>query len=918
MACAGLAVEASAQVGHQRGERGQARGAGQVNFTEAARREKLSAPPPHVEEPATRVHLPRRLPDNLPAPAGVPSVREVKRSAGALRLEAQQQPSLLTSPGAASSFPGSDSLGVIPPDTHGAAGPNHLVVAVNGRVRVQTRDGITLSTVGLTQFLTAAPAVQIATSAFDPRVFYDTLSGRWILVAASDSRSASSSILLAVSQGPDPTAVWNVFQVDADADNKTWADYPNVGFNKDLVVVQANMFPNPDTSPAPPFASNIFVFDKARLMAGGPGDHTRFNRTDLSGTQVPAVTFDPAQPAVYLVNNWSSGGGSLRVFAVERDAAGTVTLNTGLPQPVAAEGWSTGPGGDFGPQLDTARRVQNNDQRIQSAVFRHGSLWCAQTIFLPAGGQPLRAAVQWWEINPLTGVILQRGRIDDPLGENFHAFPSIAVNKDRDVLVGYSRFSANQYVSGNYSFRAAADAPGAMREGVVLKSGEGSYERTNSGTANRWGDYSATMVDPANDTDFWTIQEFAAAPLGSAGGPQTGRYGVWWGRVSPAGAPPAAPPIAVRLSAAVPASEQAGKVEISVTRTGDVAAAALVDYATADGTASERSDYLAALGTLRFAPGETTKIVTVFLVNDAHAEPEETFSLTLSNPRNAALDAPTTVAVALTSDDPAGAPNPVRAATFDADFFVRQHYRDFFNREPDPAGLAFWTGELNSCGQSAACAEVKRINVSAAFFLSVEFQQTGYLVYRAYAAAYGPTRVGGAAPLTLREFLPDTQQAGRGVVVNAPGWEFQLENNRRVFFDNFVLRPQFNSRYPASMPAAAFVDALNTNTGGSLSQGERDTLVNDLSSGARTRAQVLRAVAEDSDFDAREKSRAFVLMQYFGYLRRNPNDAPELNLNFDGYNFWLQKLNDHGGNFVSAEMVKAFITSGEYAGRFGP
>jgi hypothetical protein len=120
------------------------------------------------------------------------------------------------------------------------------------------------------------------------------------------------------------------------------------------------------------------------------------------------------------------------------------------------------------------------------------------------------------------------------------------------------------------------------------------------------------------------------------------------------------------------------------------------------------------------------------------------------------------------------------------------------------------------------------------------------------------------------------------------------------------------------MSAAAYVDALNANAGGSLSPSERDALVGELSAGTKTRAEVLRAVAEDTDFNRREFNRAFVLMQYFGYLRRNPNDPPEATLDFAGYNFWLQKLNNHNGNFVSAEMVKAFITSEEYKKRFGP
>jgi len=118
------------------------------------------------------------------------------------------------------------------------------------------------------------------------------------------------------------------------------------------------------------------------------------------------------------------------------------------------------------------------------------------------------------------------------------------------------------------------------------------------------------------------------------------------------------------------------------------------------------------------------------------------------------------------------------------------------------------------------------------------------------------------------------------------------------------------------MPASQFVDTLNTNAGGPLSQSERDQLVSDLGSGAKTRAQVLRAVAEDPDLFNAEKNRAFVLMQYLGYLRRDPNAGPDTD--YTGYDFWLTKLNQFGGNFVNAEMVKAFIVSGEYRQRFGP
>jgi hypothetical protein len=177
--------------------------------------------------------------------------------------------------------------------------------------------------------------------------------------------------------------------------------------------------------------------------------------------------------------------------------------------------------------------------------------------------------------------------------------------------------------------------------------------------------------------------------------------------------------------------------------------------------------------------------------------------------------------------------------------------------------------------------------------------------------------------LGLRTFQNETLQLGRDVVVGVDGWEQKLAENKQAFTDAFAARSFFVTTYPLSMSPAAFVDALNANTGdplnpsggGSLTQAERDQLVADLVSGAKTRAQVLRAIAENAEFRRRQLSKAFVLMQYFGYLRRAPNELPDTS--FDGYNFWLGKLNEFQGNYINAEMVKAFISSAEYRKRFG-
>jgi hypothetical protein len=170
-------------------------------------------------------------------------------------------------------------------------------------------------------------------------------------------------------------------------------------------------------------------------------------------------------------------------------------------------------------------------------------------------------------------------------------------------------------------------------------------------------------------------------------------------------------------------------------------------------------------------------------------------------------------------------------------------------------------------------------------------------------------------PVRLREFLADTGEVRRDVQVGVGDWFNRLEANKNAFADEFVARQRFTNAYPLTLTPAEFVDQLNQNAGGALSQAERDALVADLAAGTKTRAQVLRAVAEDQTLRDSEFRKAFVLMQYFGYLRRNPDDAP--NSNFDGYNFWLQKLNDFNGDFRAAEMVRAFIESIEYGERFG-
>ncbi|HEX8720873.1 MAG TPA: Calx-beta domain-containing protein [Pyrinomonadaceae bacterium] len=363
-------------------------------------------------------------------------------------------------------------------------------------------------------------------------------------------------------------------------------------------------------------------------------------------------------------------------------------------------------------------------------------------------------------------------------------------------------------------------------------------------------------------------------------------------------------------------NEGAGFAEIFVTRTGS-SGVAKFQYATGDDTASERSDYTTTLGVATFAQDETRTSFRIPITDDARQEGTETLFVSLNLqpffPSGLSLGATHVMRLSINDNDaaPSGS-NPIDST----DFFVRQHYADFLSREPDAPGFQFWTNEIEQCGADAQCREVKRINVSAAFFLAIEFQETGYFAYRAYKAAFpdNPSRLRGF-PL-YRELWRDAQVIAGGVIVGQGDWQQQLTANKAAYAVDFTLRPEFQLRYPDSMTPEAFVDALNANTGGALSPAERDAEVALLKSGPGMRGLVFRHVVEDPDFKRTETNRAFVLMEYFGYLRRNPFDPPEPTLSFAGYDFWLSKLDEFGGNFVRAEMVKAFISSDEYRRRF--
>ncbi len=388
---------------------------------------------------------------------------------------------------------------------------------------------------------------------------------------------------------------------------------------------------------------------------------------------------------------------------------------------------------------------------------------------------------------------------------------------------------------------------------------------------------------------------------------------------SPTPTPPA--PTFQFDAAAYPVTEGVTSINVRVLRNGPTGTPAAVDITSEDGTAKQKGDYTLVVDHLLFAPGETQKLVAVLINDDNYAEGFEFANLILQHPENGTLGNQSTATLQINDNPVEPNANPIS----DARVFTGTHYHDFLYRQSDTSGEDFWTQAIASCGADASCVQRKRIDVSTAFFISIEFQQTGYLVIRAHKAGFGNLK---STP-RYEVFLRDLRRISEGVIVGATGWEQQLGDNQRRFFEEFVTRPGFVAQFPVGQLAGDYVDHLFQNAGVTPTSAERNEAIMAYGSGDTTgRAAAFRSVIETGSVYNAQYNAAFVLMQYYGYLRRNPDDLPDLN--FSGYDFWLRKMNDFslpGEDMRNAaqalerarraEMVKSFIDSAEYLRRFG-
>ncbi len=468
----------------------------------------------------------------------------------------------------------------IPPDTTGAVGPTKIFSNLNSNYRVQDKTGAfsPSDTVSINSFWaplntpTPAPPTALVSGVGDPRVQYDPYNGRWIVAAISNVGSPSSSILVGISASSDPLGSFMLFRfvVGAAPDasqtcnaNGEWADFPMLGFNKNWVAVGWNQFSiNGGTF----VAGKMLILNYPALRAGSANASVTTLATGADFCMHPATTYSSTEDVLYVPAHFNSGSATYRLHKIVGTPSAPVFTVDTVSKTRPGGGWIALASSDIEPQTctgtpgttcpTTLRFIDSGDSNIRSSpIFRNGSIWYAQTVGLPAPSPASQTtlthtAVQWTRLDT-TGGFLDGGRINDPNANatsgEWYAYPSITVNANSDVLVGFSNFSGAHFVNAGYAFRAGTDAAGTMRDPVIVKAGEDYYAKTFTGSRNRWGDYSHTVVDPANDLDMWTIQEYAGTRDNtdptqlSQTITSASRWGTWWAMVANIGSPPPSP-----------------------------------------------------------------------------------------------------------------------------------------------------------------------------------------------------------------------------------------------------------------------------------------------------------------------------------------------------------------------------------------
>ena len=448
-----------------------------------------------------------------------------------------------------------------PPDTMGAVGPTQFIVFVNGRLRSFNK------TTGVADgVLNADPDVFFASvrgtsSTTDPRIRYDRLTGRWILIIINDT-TVANRVLIAVSDSGIVTGstVWTFFFFTGPGNR--FADYPTLGVDNNALYIGANLF----TSAGSYANTAAFVVRKSSVLGAGPIVVTHFTNLLTSSTAAGIYTpqgvdnFDPAATEGYFIGSDNASYGLLVVRRVT-NPAGTPSLsgNLSITVPSTAAPATVPHLGNTG---GTSGNLDGLDDRLLAAHIRNGRLWTAHNIQVNSSGVASasggRDAVRWYELQNLSGTptVVQSGTLFDPAGSNPLSFwmGTVMVSGQGHVALGCSTAGAAARINAATAGRLATDTLGTLQSFVNYTASSTAYNPASDpgGTGGRrWGDYSYTCLDPGDDMTMWTIQQFCDA---------ANSYGV---RAIKLLAPPPATPVSAN-----PASAMQGASNLNITIAG--------------------------------------------------------------------------------------------------------------------------------------------------------------------------------------------------------------------------------------------------------------------------------------------------------------------------------------------------------------
>jgi len=488
----------------------------------------------------------------------------------------------LNAPSLVTSFAGPDfddnpivnGEGRIPPDPIGAVGQNHVVEVVNEIIGIRQKDGTLDVQSDLDTFLTNLGFTPLAFT-FDPKVTYDPFEDRFLVLVLGVSDKIldgtptdESSIFIAVSDDGNPNGSWCSTEIgskiDIGGDVFTWADYPGLVVDEEAVYVTASQFEFASEDPSLPFGGiRLWTIDKGTtggLYDCSPADVNLFSpygsvNLNQQAALQPAAVFGTAPVGLgtfligYSGTTFDTGADGTKselqqVIRVD-NPLGAATFTLKLVDLGNIEDLSGAPSLPNAPQKGSTIRIETNDRSTIAGVWRDNSLFTTQTIN-PTGtvfpGNNGEATAYWVQLdttNLNSLAVSDHGVID---GEDISAgtytfFPSITVDDQGSVAVGFGASSPTLHPGAYFTYRGASDAAGSNRGSGILSEGQAFYVRTRAGdgNANRWGDWSGIALDPANSGCFWAFNEYAMTQgsptnTGDGGAVERGRWATRWGQ----------------------------------------------------------------------------------------------------------------------------------------------------------------------------------------------------------------------------------------------------------------------------------------------------------------------------------------------------------------------------------------------------